>query len=411
MKQFRLSTGLIALFMAIPMSAQAQEAKPPTSGNAVAGSNGFALTSADGAYRLRLRGVIHSDGRFWLGDSKAGTTNTFLLRRVRPTFEGTIGKVFDFRIMPDFGGGATTLLDAYARIALRPNFYLQAGKFKGPVGFERLQSATALFFVERALPTSLVPNREVGIQISGEVGKGVLNYELGVFNGVVDGGSGDTDTNDGKDLAGRVFVHPFKNSSPTALKGLGLGIAGTTGKQTGALPAYRTLGQVVFFRYANGVVASGNRVRISPQGYFYSGPFGLLGEYAVSKQRVASAASSDELKNDAWHVVASWVLTGEANSYRGVSPKTPFSHSGGWGAVELAIRYHALRVDQNAFPAFADPAASAHKAQAWGVGFNWYLDRNLKITADYEQTSFTGGAAGGNRTTEKLFVNRFQISF
>ena len=40
---------------------------------------------------------------------------------------------------------------------------LTAGKFKVPVGLERLESATDIRFIERGFPTSLVPNRDLGV--------------------------------------------------------------------------------------------------------------------------------------------------------------------------------------------------------------------------------------------------------
>ena len=47
--------------------------------------------------------------------------------------------------------------------AFQPWFAVTAGKFKVPVGLERLQSANDIRFVERAFPTSLLPNRDLGV--------------------------------------------------------------------------------------------------------------------------------------------------------------------------------------------------------------------------------------------------------
>ena len=171
--------------------------KAKTAGTATAGRDGFSLRSADGNFQLRLRGYVQADGRFFLDDEERPGVDTFLLRRVRPIFEGTLWKNFGFRIMPDFGGGQTALQDAYLDIRFNPAIQLRAGKFKPPVGLERLQSGSELLFVERALPTNLVPNRDVGIQLGGDVATGGLAWAVGVFNGVTDGGSGDNDTNDG----------------------------------------------------------------------------------------------------------------------------------------------------------------------------------------------------------------------
>ena len=36
---------------------------------------------------------------------------------------------------------------------------------------------------------NLAPNRDVGFQLSGDFLDGILSYQLGVFNGAIDGGS------------------------------------------------------------------------------------------------------------------------------------------------------------------------------------------------------------------------------
>src|SRR5262245_10442631 len=176
-----------------------------------AGREGFSLRSADGSYQLRIRGYLQADGRFFADDKERANVDTFHLRRVRPILEGTVGKFFDFRIMTDFGGGTATVQDAY--IDARPWSWgkLRAGKYKPPVGLERLQSGSELLFVERGLPTNLVPNRDVGAQLHGELFDGAFSYALGAFNGVPDLGSGDLDNNDSKEFAGRVFVQPFNH--------------------------------------------------------------------------------------------------------------------------------------------------------------------------------------------------------
>jgi hypothetical protein len=58
--------------------------------------------------------------------------------------------------MPDLGGIAPTIFDAYWDGKFVPQFTVRAGKFKPPIGLERLQSATDIAFAERGLPTNLV---------------------------------------------------------------------------------------------------------------------------------------------------------------------------------------------------------------------------------------------------------------
>lgn len=385
--------------------------------------DGFTLKSADGDFQLKLRGYVQADGRFFVNDPAKALTNTFVLRRVRPILEGTLWKYFDFRIMPDFGSGQTVLFDAYTEVRLDPTVAIRAGKFKPPVGLERLQSAVDIPFAERGLPTNLVPNRDVGLQVSGDITGGVVSYAAGVFNGVPDLGNGDTDLSEAKDVAARVFVAPFRNNKRSALNGLGFGIAGTTGRERGTLiatglPSYRSPGQQTAFRYrsdgtlAGTVIANGTRSRIAPQASFYTGALGLQGEYVISRSAVTLNTTSAELEHHAWHVQGSYFLTGEKASFKSVLPKHAFDpKKGGAGAVEVVARYGELTPDADAFPTFASATSSVRKAKAWGVGANWHLARGIKLMVDYEQTKFQGGAAAGDRATERFLVARVQHAF
>lgn len=403
-----------------------------------ASPKGFSLQSADGRNQVKLRGLLHFDGREFADDVTPDTANTWLLRRVRPTLEGTVGGIYDFRFTPDFAGGKTIILDAFATARLRPYANVTVGKFKVPVGLERLQSANDIRFVERAFPTSLVPNRDLGVSVAGDVLGGTVNYALGYYNGVTDGGSsdaiGDVDTDTEGDWAARVFATPFANSDNFALRGLGLGIAGTyvdvsDGPANTLLATYRTPGQQTFFRWrgntaalpAGATYADGERLRVTPQFYYSFGGFGLLGEYAQVSQDVARQTAnglrSDSLDTTAWQLAAHWFITGEEQSFKGYKPSSVFSlDQGTWGAFELVGRYHELTVDDDAFTggadSFADPNSSARKASAYGVGLNWYLNENLKWAFNYERTSFEGGAAGGaDRADEEVFLTRFALGF
>ena len=161
------------------------------------------------------------------------------------------------------------------------------------------------------------------------------------------------------------------------------------------------------------------------------------------------------MNNDAWQVAATYLLTGEDSSFKGVKPKNDFDFDkGGWGAWELALRYSEMNIDSDTFKdskgklagqtgadavptlgqAYADPTLSAKKAKSWTAGVNWYLTANAKIVLNYEQTSFDGGAISGksftaagasrnlstsgvtaknirDREDEKAIFARFQVAF
>ena len=197
----------------------------------IAGPKGYSLKSADGKHQIRLRGTMHLDYRNISGTDPGGTFDTFVATRVRPTIEGTFANIYDFKFMPDFGQGRTVIQDAYVNARFKPGAQLQLGKFKAPIGLERLQSANDMRWVQRGFPTSLVTNRDIGLQLAGDLAGGRFSYQAAYLNGSNDGSSSETftdlDINDDKEYALRLFTQPFAESDSFALRGLGFGIAGS----------------------------------------------------------------------------------------------------------------------------------------------------------------------------------------
>jgi len=408
-----------------------------TAGGVKAGPTGFSFSSTDNANVIRFRGNLAVDGRWFMDHVTPESNDTFLFRKVRPYIEGTIDNDYDFRFMPDFAGGKTIVVDAFMTARILPWLAIQAGKFKGPVGLERLQPDQYNRFMELGLPSDLVPNRDLGVEVGGDILGGTFGYAIGEFDGVTDGNSTDSnsnpdaDSNDGKkDTEARLFTQPFVNSGIPALRGLGFGIAGTYVQTVGnatntLLPSYKTTGQNTFFSYRTGTTgtfADGRRERWSPQAYYFVGPFGALAEYVRSEQDVSRQLSttverSGRVDNSAYQILLSYFLTGEAETYNSITPLTSFhAGSGGWGAWEVVARYSELQVDSAAFAggtqSFADPTTSARKARATGVGINWWLNANVKWVLDYEWTQFEGGAANnGNRPDERALTTRFALTF
>lgn len=408
---------------ATPSTETPAAAPAPAAALLTADENGFQFKAADNSFNLRLRGEMHSDGRFFVDDAAATGASTFYVRRARLAFQGTLASSFDFLVRADFGQARAELTDAYLDARLLPGLNLQGGKFKEPVGLERLQSASDRTMIETGFPTALVPNRDVGLAVYGALFDRRLTYQAGVFNGVPDGGSGDTDAYDGKDVAGRLFAQPFRTARAKALKGLGFGLAASTGTQHGdpaatSLPSFRTSARQTFFRYRAGAdlaataLAAGRRTRLTPQAHYYYGPFGLTTEYVRNVTRVERGADAADLVTEAAHVTAGLFLTGENATFGRLRPKRPFdSSTGQWGAVEVAGRVQTLRVDEAAFPVFADPARSARSAFAWAVGVNWYLTSNVRFAVNYERTTFEAAAGGARLAAESLLLSRIFLSF
>lgn len=392
------------------------------------------IASADGANSLRLRGLVQADYRFY--DAANDAPDTFLLRRARLIFEGKFAKNFTYVIQPEFAG-TIQILDSYVAGGLSPALQVRLGKFKVPVGLEQLQSDPVAFFNERSVATGLTPNRDVGLQVSGDLFDNRLSYAVGLFNGVPDGANnvtGSTDFDANKVVAARVFATPFVNDKESFFQGLGVGASISVGDfetASGRAASYRTDGQQTFFTYltsttaADNVNAVGRGVTWSPQAYFYRGPIGLLAEYVASSIEVQRGTTGRiaNVQNFAYNLSLGYVLTGEDSGYKGVSPRTNFNPSAGtWGAFEVVGRVAGVDIDDTVFTGpstlrLANPNVSATGLTAYGVGLNWYLSKALRANFDLFRNEFklapsavpaTNALINGNETT---FISRLQVSF
>ena len=404
---------------------QAQANAIQASPRLTVGTDGVNFISANSNFVASLHAWVQVDSRTFFEDIKAPGTDGFLIRRARPIFQATVFHNFDFMLMPEFAGsGAPQILDAYINYHPIPELQFQTGKFKPPVGLENLEPDIYTFLNERSLATDLVPYRSIGAELHGDLFGGVFSYAGGVFNALPDYTTTTINSDPDNDLAfvGRLFTMPFKETSLSPLQGLGFGVSGsyerdgTNAAAAGLTPGYTTDGQEKFFTYATSTVPHGPHWRISPQGYYYYGPLGIMAEYVISDQdvkKITAPVATADLKNTAWEVQGGWVLTGENDSYIGVTPRHPFSiHDGGWGAWQVVGRYEELHVDSGAFPEYASLATSASDAHAWAAGVNWYLNNNLRANLSFSHTIFTGGTTGAvTKQAENVFFTRMQLAF
>jgi phosphate-selective porin OprO/OprP len=397
-------------------TAPVQVRPPETAVPVTAGwQDGFFIQSNNGDFRMQIGLLVHADGRFGIDDSDEAVADVFAFRRLRPYLRGRFSRRFEFYFNPDFAGGTLVVQDAYVDTVFAPGFRIRAGKGKTPFGLERLHSASNLLFFNRAMPTALAPNRDLGIQVLGDVSGGVVSYLAGVMNGVSDGGSADVDTNDSKDVSGRLIVRPFNTITASPLRSLGLVISGSSGRQTGAgaLPTFRTQSlEQPYFSYT-GASADGVRTRYSPQAFYYYKAFGGFAEYVHTEVPIRKGDVREDIAHEAWQAAVSWVLTGETatDAAAGVRPRANFDFGNGHlGAFQVAARYHTLKVDERAFALGLATPGSSGKAEAWTAGLNWYLTGNFRYTFNFERTVFDGDP-DGPRGAENAFVFRTQVSF
>ncbi len=347
-------------------------------------------TVAVGAY-------LQTDARFYAG---AEVPDAFLLRRARVKFSAVVNPRVRVVIEPDFGEGRVALADGWAEARLGSALYARAGRFKTPFGLEVLHSSRALWFIERAFPTALSPQRDIGVMLHGVWNTGRLEGAIGVFNGAIDGSSSAQEQGQAKDVAVRLWGRP--------LAGLGVGLAVTHGSEQGtlrapALAVYEAPGDIELFRFAEGVVAAGRRTRISPQARLDAGAVGAMLEYIVTQEEVLAAGRAFGVTNRGWQIAAVGAVPGRA----GLQRDKPFGE--GRGPVELSVRVHRIVLDKAAV-SVAGAETRTRTATAWATALHWYPAVGTRLGLHVERT--LRGAVEGVAQDPITFVGaRFQVSF
>lgn len=107
-----------------------------------------------------------------------------------------------FELMPE-----AKLQDAWVDLRLFHPLQLRLGQFKAPTTRNQLVSTSAVLFQDLSALADLAPQRDMGAQLMGFVGRHHLDYAVGVFNG--EGTNRLSNVNDQFLVAGRASVSPL----------------------------------------------------------------------------------------------------------------------------------------------------------------------------------------------------------
>jgi|GEM_PF-335445 len=410
-------------------AAQARPARAEAETNAAAGhaparEDGVIFKDAANGNRLALTAQAQADFRAYHSTiTSAQSVNTFEIRRARFGVEGTFLKYYDVAMTGDFAA-ATRLDIAYINLGWWQPAQLRVGLFKMPFSLEEVTSDNYTDFQERSFANALVPAKERGAMLHGSPWKWAW-YGLALSNG---NGGVDRDDNDSKDAIGRVAVNLAETLDHHAMV-LHLGAAGSSGSRPAGdiIPAVRTEGRgVTFFDTA---ALTGSRVHLERTGLEAAlawGPVKLQGESVSATFSGTSGAGVPYNRSmETYYASLSWLVTGEpyADAYsKGafgrIRPTSNFvPEGGGWGGLELAVRYSQL--DGQDFPlnAVAGTGALASgfitRANAWTVGAKWLLNANMRVLFNLVFTDFeTPVTVGTTRASnERATLLRTQINF
>jgi phosphate-selective porin OprO/OprP len=170
---------------------------PPPPVNVHPGGSEFKLTL--GGYvqmNFETGDVSAFEGRF----GENALKDRFRLRRARITLTGEYAEQFDFKVEGDFeqsDGLSTATRTGFSGTDIFVNWHgvpeanVRVGQFKSPFGLEWLSADTAIYTIERSLPTgALTQERQIGAMIWGKPltnilpdHKDLVTYYAGIFNG------------------------------------------------------------------------------------------------------------------------------------------------------------------------------------------------------------------------------------
>jgi phosphate-selective porin OprO/OprP len=283
------------------------------------------------------------------------------------------------------------------------------GYSKTPVGFEGATSSAATTFVETALPTQAIwEGRRAGVDWAFARPHFVLNVGDYFWRKDFDG------ENPGHTWAARAAWVPINETGEVLHLGLSASREMLDWADQGTVPPEARLrarpeAGLTPVRLVDSGTLSYSK-RIDRQGFealWIEGPWSVQGEYLQAK--VERHNGQPDYDTNGFYVFATWTVTGEPRHYsdgnvgnrRYNSRDEADIHSEGpWGAVELAVRYSELDLN--------DGAITGGKEHDWTLGANWYIGEHLKVQANYVRAY---SDRGNLQVNPRIFELRAQVNF
>lgn len=373
---------------------------------------GFYVESADGALRLTLGGLLQVNAWVYPADLP-GRDDRVELRRFRLEIGGQLGDPWRFNIEPQFVFDEFEMAEAWIGAELGGGASLaQVGKAKEPFGLEELSPRKHIDFVEYSLLNQFSPAEDIGVIVRGAGPGENFSYGLGGTSG-----TSDDVLVDDEDLAGRLVWKPFAGDESSALSGLQFGAAATWGRADDENVSGEELvleTRDPFLSFEPGSSFDGERTRLGLEAAWLSGPFALTAEAQRIEQESSGPGRAVESEFDGWYVAASWVLTGEDKTFRGVHPARPFLRGGGPGAWQLAARFSELALDSDMVSAgLIAPTSFPGEVSSLDLGVNWYLTYEVRLKLHWVRSSYADSIVidGDSRDSEDALILQAQMNF
>jgi phosphate-selective porin OprO/OprP len=350
--------------------------------------NGFFIRGRSA--KLRLEGLLQVNGTaFERGGPHAGE---FELRRMRLEFSGEFHHRWLFHLEPKFSEDGVDLEEAWIGIQLGDH-RLHVGRMKEPFSLEEMASLRHMDMINFSILNQFVPAEDHGLTLLGRVD--FFEYGVGFYNG-----TGGEDTTSDKDGAVRLVLHPAG--------GFQFGGSGTIGRQETDVAGAEltTEARAPWAEYQSGTMVTGTRVRLGVEAALLEGPWAVTAEWIAVREEL----NDESVRLRGGYVQASWVVTGEAKTWKGVIPDRPFNEDPDIGAWQIVGRWSIFDPDGD-FESFLTSAPD--RIDTGTVGVNWYANDHAKVKLNWVHTRFADRILidGESLKAEDALIVQFQIQF
>ena len=391
-----------------------------------------------GVWKLQLNGGVQGDYRHFNPDQQ--NTDTFSVRHARLSTTLFLFKDFSIKIEGEYandysGAKATTALtNGYVDFSRWPQAKLRIGQFRPLFGLEHITNDNFLGYQERSLMENVIVDLayDRGVMVHGAPFTGTY-YSVALTNGTgmnLDNlSSTDNTKSDGFDTTARVRVNAAEwMGRKDMVLHLGASYNEGTIEMTGtaAATSATTEGRgLKFFAPLAFTGSNVDRMRWGVESVWAYGPVKLQGEYMHANYAGTSAAGVGYDRDiSGWYAQANWTVTGESypeayssGLFSRIRPQRNFDGEGGYGALELGVRYS--NFDASDFsrtnPAGTGVLTSAmsNGAEAWTLSANWVINPFVRMMANYVRTSFdtTVLVNGKSSDHEDALTMRAQLDF
>mgnify|MGYP001209322649 CR=1 FL=1 len=415
--------------------------KLPIEGGYDFDNDGFVWSTLDDEFTLGIRAMSQVEARIYEQGDQRPVSSGFYNPRTRIYFEGHFSKPIQYEFSFQNSFDSVGLLDAYLNFNYDPRLQVRIGRYKTPFAYEWYRiHIWHLLAPERSLfANNYEGNRRFGAMALGSLFENRIEYAAGVF---------DSQRNSMRPFNDRTDVMAFLNFKPFynreegfLLRNLQFGGSVDAGRQdqpavpavlrTNSSPSAQGItdsgatnaATVPFLAFNPGVLEKGDRALWELHAAYYAGGLSLLGAWQGGYESYAPGepGPTTRIPIGGWFAQVGYILTGETLRDRTlIEPLRPFDlrrSRFGLGAVELTARYSLLELNRRVFTAgLADPELWTDRTQMTDVGFNWYLNKFVKVYFDWEHAMFGSPVlyntqTGARQLTSDLFWLRFQVYF